>query len=140
MAVTKTVLKNANHESAVKVAGTAASATIDISTDLVASTQVASGTQTVTINRVQIIASDGATVTVARNSVNIMTFAGPICDTIEFDMLGFTDNIEDDQDIVVTIAGAEAQIYLLLRKTGGYAPKSEVATYGAYDNEAAQGS
>ena len=141
MAVTKTILKNNNQEAAVKIAGTAGNATITLDTDLVASTQATQGdTQNVSINRVQVIAATSATVTVTRNSVNIMTFAGPICDTIEFDMLGFTDNIESDEDIVVTIAGGEAQLYMLLRKTSGYATKSEPATFGAYDDTTAVGS
>ena len=50
MAVVKTVLKNVNQETVVKVAGTAAAATIDLSTDIVAASQEIDGsTQTVNI-------------------------------------------------------------------------------------------
>jgi hypothetical protein len=48
---------------------------------------------------------------------------------------GFVDNVENTSDIVVTIAGAEAQCYLTVRKASGYATKVEPATYGAYDDE-----
>jgi hypothetical protein len=138
MAVTKTILKNTNQESVVKVAGTAASATIDLSVDLVASTQTipAPSTQAVNIAGVQWVGLPDATITITRNSVNILTLPGGGADYIEFAAgSGFVDNIENTSDIVVTIAGAEAQCYLVLRKVSGYATKVETAVYGAYDDE-----
>ena len=54
--------------------------------------------------------------------------------------MGFADTIQNTSDIVVTIAGAEAQLYLTLRKIGGYASKVETAVYGAYDDQTAVGS
>jgi hypothetical protein len=142
MAVVKTILKNTNQESVVKVAGTAASATIDLSTDLVASTQAvpAPSTQYVNIAGVQWVGLPNATITITRNSVNILTLPGGGADYIEFAAgSGFVDNIENDSDIVVTIAGAEAQCYLVLRKVGGYATKVETAVFGAYDDESSVG-
>jgi hypothetical protein len=138
MAVTKTILKNTNQESVVKIAGTAASATITLSTDLIASTQAVTSppTSRVNIAGVQWVGLPGATITITRNSVNILTLPGGGADYIEFAAgSGFVDNIENASDIVVTIAGAEAQCYLTLRKVSGYTTKVETAVYGAYDDE-----
>ena len=142
MAVRKTILKNTNQETIVKIAGTAAAATIDLSTDLVASSQALDGaTQTVNIVGAKWHGLSGSTITVTRNSVNIMTLPGDAPHDIDMAAgSGFVDTEENTSDIVVTIAGAEAQCYLILRKTGGYATKVETAVYGAYDNESAVGS
>ena len=137
MPVTKTILKNTNNETVVKIAGTSASSTIDLSTDLVASTQVATGdTQTVNIAGCQWVGLDGASITIARNGANILTLPGAGADSIEFAAgQGFVDSVNNTADIVVTIAGAEAQLYLTLRKVGGYTTKVETVVYGAYDDE-----
>lgn len=137
MAVAKTVLKNTNQETVIKVAGTAASATIDLQTDCLAGAQALAGaTQTVNIVGCQWVGLPNSTVTITRNSVNILTLPGGGADYIEFAAgSGFVDTIENTSDIVVTIAGAEAQCYLTVRKVGGYATKVETATYGAYDDE-----
>jgi hypothetical protein len=137
MAVTKTILKNTNQESVVKVAGTAAASTIDLSVDLLAGTQALDGdTQRVSIIGVQWAGLNNSTITITRNSVNILTLNGADAGDLEFGTgYGFVDNIENASDIVVTIAGAEAQCYLTLRKTSGYKTKVETATYGAYDDE-----
>jgi hypothetical protein len=142
MAVAKTILKNTNQESVVKVAGTAAAATIDLSVDLLAGTQALDGdTQRVNIIGVQWAGLNNSTITITRNSVNILTLNGADAGDLEFGTgYGFVDNIENASDIVVTIAGAEAQCYLTLRKASGYASKVETAVYGAYDNESAVGS
>lgn len=142
MAVTKTILKNTNNETVVKIAGTADGATIDLSTDLVASTQATSGnTQTVNIAGVQWVGLPNSVITIARNSVSVLTLPGGGADYMEFAAgNGFVDNTEATSDIIVTIAGAEAQCYLILRKVGGYASKVETAVFGAYDDETAVGS
>jgi len=77
MPVTKTILKNTNNETIVKVAGTAAAATIDLQTDCLATTQALSGaTQTVNIAGVQWVGLPNSTITITRNSVNILTLPG----------------------------------------------------------------
>jgi hypothetical protein len=38
------------------------------------------------------------------------------------------------------VAGAEAHIYLTLRKVGGYASTVETAQFGSYDNNTVVGS
>ena len=138
MPVTKTILKNTNNETIVKVAGTAAASTITLSTDLIASTQEVTSPPTPVVNiaGVQWVGLPGSTITITRNSVNILTLPGGGADYIEFAAgSGFVDTIQNTSDIVVTIAGAEAQCYLILRKVSGYYTKVETVVYGAYDDE-----
>lgn len=224
MAVTKTILKNTNQETIVKIAGTSGSATIDLQTDLVAATQVSAGVTAAelatvqdnydgayavledmfsqrsgqtgypwgltvpvgwyTIDEIQRLAPGtipnagaltasaqtlknswlmlqeylndvakvniagfqftglaSSTIAIARNSVNVTTIAAEGHDSVEFTAgNGYAETTNNTHDIVVTIAGAEAQLYLTLRKVGGYNTKVEPATYGSYDNESAVGS
>lgn len=142
MAVTKTVLKKTHQEAVVKVAGTAAGATIDLAADLLPAGQALDGeTQSVNIVGLQYSGLASSTITVTRNSVNIITLDAGGEGSIEFAAgSGFVDTIENTSDITVTIGGAEAQAYLILRKVGGYATKIETAVFGAYDDETAVGS
>lgn len=142
MAVTKTILKKTHQEAIIKVAGTAAAATISLDTDLLIGTQALDGdTQTVNIVAVQYCGLPGSTITVSRNSVNILTLSGESGGDLEFALgYGFSETIENTSDIVVTIAGAEAQIYLTVRKVGGYATKVENAQFGSYDDPTQVGS
>lgn len=142
MAVTKTVLKNTNQESVVKVAGTAAAATIDISSDLLASTQALDGA-TQTVNIVGLVwtgAADGI-ITITRNSVVITTLQANAAGMLYFDGQSMIpDTIQNTSDIVVTISGAQAECWIRLRKVGGFASKVETAVFGAYDDQTAVGS
>jgi hypothetical protein len=137
MAVRKVILKNTNQETVVKIAGTSGSATIDLDTDLVAGSQQKDGeTQTVNIAGIRWQGLAGSSITVARNSINVLTLPGDSPNADPFAAgSGYVDTEANTSDLVVTIAGAEAQLYITLRKTGGYATKVETATYGAYDDE-----
>ena len=142
MAVTKTVLKNINQESVVKVAGTAAAATIDLSVDLLASTQALDGA-TQTVNIIGLVwtgATDGI-ITITRNNVIITTLQANAAGMLYFDGQSMIpDTIQNTSDIVVTISGAQAECWLRLRKVGGFATKVETAVFGSYDNETVVGS
>jgi len=136
MAVTKTILKNSNNESVVKVAGTAAAATIDLSADLVSSTQALEGaTQTVNIaGLVWTGASDGI-ISIARNSVVVTTLQANAAGALDFTgQMMVPETIENTSDIVVTISGAQAECWIRLRKVGGYADKIETGLFGSYDD------
>lgn len=141
MAVTKTIIKTTHQDAIVKVAGTAGSATISLASDLLpaAGQELDGATQTVEIVGAVVTGLLGNSVTVTRNGVNILTFAGENSATFDFQGQGFRDPIESTKDIVVAIAGAEGQIYLKLRKISGYANQVENATYGAYDDPARVG-
>jgi len=141
MAVTKTILKNTHQEAVVKISGTAASATIDISADLLNAKQELNGS-TVRVDIIDCIVTGllGSGITVVRNSVPILAFAPENSIKLSFEGEGFRENIQNNANIVVTISGAEAHIYLVLRKVAGFASMIETAQFGSYDNESAVGS
>jgi len=141
MAVTKTIIKNTNQETIVKVGGTAGSATIALATDCLATTQALDGaTQSVDIVTAQVNGLLSSSITIVRNAIPVMAFAPENSGVFNFEGNGFRDNVENTKDIVVTVSGAEAHVYLTLRKVGGYATKVETANFGAKDNEAVVGS
>jgi hypothetical protein len=142
MAVTKTILRNTNLETIVQVSGTAASATITLNSDILASSQslTSGGTPTVDITGYMVSGLLTSAITVTRNSVNQMTFAPENSGTFDFQGQGFAQTQNNTSDIVVTIAGAEATLILKLRKQTGYSPKVETAQFGGGDNPAAVGS
>ena len=137
MAVVKTVLKNTNQEAVVKVAGTAAAATIDLSVDLLAASQALDGaTQTVNIAGLVWTGASGGVITITRNSVVVATLQASPSGAIDFTgQMMIPDTVGNTQDIVVTISGAQAECWIRLRKVSGYATKVEYATYGSYDDE-----
>ena len=141
MAVTKTIIKNTNQEAVVKIGGTDGSATIDLQTDILAATQALDGaTQTVNIVNCITAGNLGAAVNITRNGVPVLAFAPENSGKLQMNDAGFTDTQENTSDIVVTISGAEAHIFLVLRKVSGYASKVETATFSIYDNVNAVGS
>ena len=138
MAVVKTILKNTNQEAVVKVAGTAAAATIDLSTDLVAATQAIASPSTQVVNIAGLVwtGASGGVITITRNSVVIATLQASPSGAIDFTgQMMIPDTISNTSDIVVTISGAQAECWIRLRKVSGYDSKVEYATYGSYDDE-----
>ena len=137
MAVTKTVLKNVNQESVIKVAGTAAAATIDLQTDLVAASQLTDGdTQTVNIIGVVWTGAVDGIVQISRGDTVITTLQANAAGALEFGgQAMIPETINNTSDIVVTISGAQAECWIRLRKVSGYKTKVEYATYGSYDDE-----
>ena len=137
MAVVKTVLKNTNQEAVVKVAGTAAAATIDLSVDLLAASQALDGdTQTVNIAGLVWTGAIGGIITITRNSVVIASLQSNAAGALDFTgQMMIPETIGNTSDIVVTISGAQAECWIRLRKVSGYATKVEYATYGSYDDE-----
>lgn len=136
MAVAKTVLKKAHQEAVVKVAGTAAAATISLASDILHTNQALTvgGTPTVNIVGMHWSGAIGSSITVVRNGVTILAIMAEQANNFDFEGLGFVDSVESTSDIVVTIAGAEAAIYLQLRKVAGYDTKVETGLYGSYDD------
>ena len=142
MATVKTILKNTNQESVVKVAGTAATETITLGTDLVASTQAVSGdTQTVNIVGLVWTGATNGIITITRDSVVIATLQANAAGSLDFSgQAMIPETINNTDDISVAISGAQAECWLRLRKVSGYATKVETATFGAYDDETNVGS
>jgi hypothetical protein len=142
MAVTKTVMKKVHQEAIIKVAGTDAAATIDLSADLVAAGQALDGaTQKVSIVGVTWTGAADGIITITRNSVVVMTLQANAAGALYFDgQTMIPENIEEASDIVVTISGAQAECWLKLRKVSGYKTTIEPEQFGPYDNPAVAGS
>ncbi len=130
-----TVLKNTNQEAIVKISGVG-SETIDLQTTILAATQALDGaTQTVNIAGLEYTGLASSTITIVRNGVTVVSLAAEGHDYVSYAAgAGFVETTENTSDIVVTIGTANAQCYLTLRKTAGYATKVEDATYGSYDD------
>lgn len=142
MAVVKTIMKKTHQEAIVKVAGTAAAGTIDLSADLVAAGQALDGdTQKVSITGVTWAGATNGVITITRNSIVIMTLQANAAGMLYFDGQSMVpDNIEEASDIVVTISEAQAECWLKLRKVSGYKTTIEPEQFGPYDNPAVAGS
>lgn len=118
MAVVKNTLKLTQVQGVVKVSGTNAdSATIDLSVDLKKSTETVS-TPEVNIQRLHWMCDRNAEFEIHRNSVLIAHGYG----SGFTDWRGFSENTENDQDIVVTFANGEGVVILELTKIAGFGP------------------
>jgi len=142
MAVTKTIMKKTHQEAVVKVAGTAAAATIDLAGDLVASGQVLDGE----IQKVSIVGATwtGGTngiISIQRGNDVVMTLQANAAGMLFFDgQTMIPDNIGEASNIVVTISGAQAECWLKLRKVSGYKTTIEPEQFGPYDDPTVAGS
>jgi hypothetical protein len=96
---------------------------------------IGGGTPTVNIVGAHWTGAANSTITVVRNSVTILSIVADQPNNFDFEGLGFVDTVGNTSDIVVTIAGAEAALYLRLRKVDGYDTKIETGIYGSYDDE-----
>jgi len=145
MAVIASIIKNSSKEVVVKVAGDGA-ATITLGS-LASADQVAgaTGSQNVTIAAISSSGDLGSNLRITRGATGATGFytfaaAPETAPTIQFNQLGFTDNLQNTQNIVVTHgATGVAVTYLVLHKQAGYAAKVEYEQYGAYDDETAVG-
>lgn len=141
MAVTQTIIKNTHQEVVVKVEGTAATSTVNLAT-LSSVNQVLDGaTQTVNIIGVTWTGDSAGLININRNGINIMTLISSQPGFLDFSGQNMVpDTIQNTQNIDVVVSGGVAQIWIRLRKIGGYKPTVELAQFGAYDNPAVAGS
>jgi hypothetical protein len=143
MALTKSVLRLTQTEAVVKIAGNGGSATVDLQTDLLASTEaLASGNQTVTITAVRHGGENSNTLTITRNGVRVLTLPTETADYIAFDGQELPpENTESTSDIVVAQTGTGyVELYLKLRKVSGYDTKIETGAFGIKDDTTVVGS
>lgn len=136
MAVVKTVLKASDNEAVVKVAGTAAAATIDLSADLLSANQVLDGaTQTVSISGLQWTGGTDGIVEIKRNNVVIATLQANAGGALEMNgQMMIPDSVNSTYNLVVTISGAQCECWIRLKKVSGYKSKIEYSIYGSYDD------
>ena len=138
MAVTKTVLKASEAEAVVKITGVAGdTATIDLATDILASTQEAGNAdQTVYISGLQWTGAVAGVATITRNNVIVATLNAGAAGALEMTgQMMIPDTTEATSNIVVDITGGQTEVWLRLKKVDGYRTTVEYGKYGSYDDE-----
>ena len=137
MTVAVSYMRRTHQEVIVKFAGTGTSTAVNLTTDMIGSLAQATdgATQTVTIVGLGWTGLPSSTITVQRNSTNVITLDSSGGGYLDFDGQEISKDITaSTYPITVVIAGAEAQLWLKLRKESGYKTMVEDATYGAYDD------
>lgn len=136
--MTQAVIKQTHQEAVVKVWGASGTTeTIDLQTLIGSNQQLDGDTQTVTIIGLTWTGAADGIATVTRGGVTITTLQANAAGMLLFE--GQTmppDNVNATSDIVVAITGAACEVWLKLRKVGGYKSKSgEYPQYGSYEDE-----
>lgn len=131
------ILKNTHQETIVKAAE-AGTYAVDIST-LANAGQAVVGTPAVNIAAVLWTGDVGSKIVLSRNGTVVLTMAGEAAAEFDFNCLGYVDTTENESDISIVITGS-AQLFLTLRKVGGFATKIETAQFSVYDDTNAVGS
>jgi len=130
------IVKNTHQEAIIKVWGPdTTTEVIDISTLLATGQELDGGTQVVNIIGLTWTGALNGVATITRNSETIVTLQAMASNTLNFD--GQTlppESRQSSSDISVAITGANAEVWLKLRKVSGYATQIEDATYGHYDD------
>jgi len=114
---TKAVLKLTQVHGVVKVRGTG-SATIALATDLKKSSETQTSPKA-NIRTIHWALSVGSTATVTRNSVVLYYLSG----TGKMEFMGWSDNEENESDIVVDFSSGTGAVVLELAKVSGYGPQ-----------------
>jgi hypothetical protein len=138
---TLTVLKASDNEAAFKFSG-AGTTTIALNgPEIRHAAQVADGSvQTVDITGFAFTGALDGVITITRDGVVIATCPAASSNFIDLGgQLLIPDNTKNTKDIVVTITN-QAELWLRVRKTGGYKSKVEYGIFGSYDNPTALGS
>lgn len=103
--------------------------------------QVIDGDPEVSITGVGWAGDTDGVISIARNSVVVMTLQANAAGYLDFGGQGMIpDTVEKASDIVVTISGAQAECWLTLRKLNGYQTTVQPEQFGVYDNPAVVGS
>lgn len=139
----KATLRNTHQEAVIKVSGEAATTETIVLADLVTTPgQVLDGaTQTVNIVGVTWTGQNATEITVTRNSVVVMTLPSTGSATIDFGGQALPpENTENTSSIEVSIAGGQGEVWLKLRKVGGYKTTIEPEQFGPYDDPTVAGS
>jgi len=99
---------------------TPAAQTIRLGVELLKSTEDASsGNEVVDISAIYWTLGDGATATIVRNSVLLHTLH--MSGKLEF--YGFSDNRQNEEDIVVSVTGGAGTVIVQTAKIAGYGPQ-----------------
>jgi len=140
MAIATTYLKKVHQEAVVKVAGGTGTQTISVTASsnnpLTAAGQVLDGTTpTVSIVGVTWSGALGGIITITRGGVVVMTLNADNPGQLDFDGQNMIpDTTGSTSDIAITVATAESQVWLKLRKVSGWKTTVEPEQYGSYDD------
>lgn len=143
MAVVKSFLKITETDCVAKVAGTAGSATISLATDLLRSSEALTvgGTPTVVITTLTWTGDASSVISIVRNGVIVFTLTGGASAQLDFGgQFCVPESTNATSDLVVTISGGQAEVFVRLQKVTGYSSKIETAQFSVYDNTSAVGS
>ena len=124
----KTLLRLTDKSASVKISDIAE--TITLAVDLKKANEVIAGTPTVSLYRVYATGNFD----ISRGSVVLKSTSGQMLD-LDFSQMECVDNSAATVDLVVTPA-AGVQVYLVLRKEGGYQSMIQPEQFGQYDNTA----
>lgn len=153
MALISSIIKNSHLETVVKVEGANDTATIAL-TGLVNGRQALGATGSsgylppaVNISGVYSSGLPGSTLLVNRGATGATGYIAVAASpdhavTMQYNQYGFTNNLQNTNDLVVThggATGANVTTYLVLHKVAGYYSKVEYEQYGAYDDESRVG-
>lgn len=135
----KTILKNSEVESIIKVTGSNGDVeTILLNDDIVSASQIAETTtsQVVNINGAQWTGATDGVAQIYRNDVLITTLNAAASGAVEMNgQMMMPDTTENLSDIVIQFSGGQSEVWLRLKKVSGYKSKIEYGLYGSYDNE-----
>jgi hypothetical protein len=137
MSVNFTTIKNTNQETVIhfESPATIQNGTITIANLAAASQARNSDAPKVNIVRFICTGEDGAAVIIQRGIKTVLVCAPENAPQLDLPALGISDNINNDQDIVIQNQTAKQMSgYIVLRKIQGWSTKVEEATYGAYDD------
>lgn len=131
MAVTITVVSKTYSDVVVKVAGTAGSATLNLTTDILAVNEAVNGaTQKVNIANMFWSGNADCTIAIDRNSVRSYTFQSNTIGSINLTEAGFAnDSINNTYPLVFTVTGAgNMELWVRLKKVSGYKNTDQLST------------
>jgi hypothetical protein len=149
MALDYHIIKNTNKETVISVTGANDTLTLSL-TGLASSDQVlgatgAAGATGPVVNLSTVITSGAvnSTLSVRRGATGatgslVFQAAPENAPAIQFNQYGFTENGQNNKDILVThggVAGGSVSTWLVLHKQNGFYSKVEYEQYGAYDDE-----
>ena len=131
MAVTITVVSKTYSDVVVKVAGTAGSATLNLTTDILAVNEALNGaTQKVNIGSMFWSGDLDCTIQINRNSVRSYSLQANTISNVNLSEYGFaTDPINNTYPLVFTVTGTgNMELWIRLKKVSGYKNTDQLST------------
>jgi hypothetical protein len=131
----KTILKRSSKECVVKISGDhGTSETISIINDIFSKTEIYLNPK-VNIIGLTWYGNADSTIQISRNNVIVATLQANTTGQFDFQGQGMCpDNVENTSDLVVSITGAQHEVWIRLHKMEGYESKIETGVFSVYDD------